>query len=251
MSLETFTAADTAMLVKDFAGNTAHTWATFMLKPAGNWGCTGLQTTLNRRWDHNNKRKSWERWCRFQDRDCKIMVAEVENAYHPMNGRPELRVIHHFQSAFHKNDPTFAKLLEHEREQEYLNEEDREDETLTDTYPHGFRHRKVWGDSEPIFRAYPEFTGQPGEEEDFSLYDYRSALEQVFTFLSSKHRECVVPGCGRFTSFDDVGGVCDRCLCKVNRDACPCCAMQFGFMVDGVHPFCAHLAAQEQGKKVD
>ena len=241
--LEEATSKDTAKLILDFRGSPAEFWADNFVKDFY-FGTIGDR--LNARYASNNNRHTVSKTSVFSG----VRVHFTIRSAIDRDGvnRPRLEARQWCHCAYNSSDPQFCeKIDEHNAEMgldldDPVDAENRIDElppSRYDKFVGGCRFVEI--DSSLELFLWPRFTGSPGQEEDFRLYDYRSCLIEVFKRLTQPNIRCQVPGCGKLAIDEKLGGYCSSCV-NIVGPPCVVCGRSFGFqeLKCNKHTFCIH-----------
>ena len=256
--LEDFTSLDAERIILDMRGSPAEFWADSVLNNPvfGNLG-----EILNSRYPNGSRHTATE-WATFHGVEVRLHIGDDTRIVGQAQGKPLLRATQIYYSAYHKLDKRFDEQLDVENANRGIDADDEEDQfhperlyelprSRDDRLVDNCRHVRVYQDSHPtLLQVSPRYTGPPGQEEDFRLYDYRGMLIEVYNQLSQPNVVCQVPGCGKLAIDGRLGGYCRTCVRVVNAP-CKCCNRPFGFQVPGtqMHTLCKARSQAKAGFK--
>ena len=255
--LEDVTSPDAERIILDMRGSPAEFWADSILDCPifGNLG-----EILNSRYPNGGRRSATE-WTTFHGVDVRMHISDNTRIIGQTQGKPTLRATQIYYSAYHKRDARFDHQLEVENSNRGIDDDDEDDEfnperlyelprSKDDRIIDNCRHVRVYQDGNTLLEICPRYTGPPGQEDDFRLYDYRGMFIELYNQLSQPDLVCQVPGCGRLALQRALGGYCRTCVRVVNAP-CKCCNRPFGFQVPGtqMHTLCKARSQAKAGFK--
>ena len=255
--LEDFTSSDAANIILGMRGSPAEFWADSLLENPvfGNLG-----ELLNKRYPAGSRHVATE-WATFHGVEVHMRIGEDTSYLGNTAGKPKLKATQIYYSAYHKDDSRFEDQLDVENANRGIDADEEEDQfhperlyelprSRFDRLVDNCRHVRVYRDGNTLLEVFPRYTGPPGQEEDFRLYDYRGMFIEVYNQLSQPNLLCQVPGCGRLALDGRLGGYCRTCVRRVNAP-CKHCNRPFGFQIPGtqMHTLCNARSQAKAGFK--